>query len=209
MPSAAATRPSRLSATLATTNARPGAAVVEVRREIALGRGRADAGDARRCPRRAAGRSRARRPARRDRRPRRRPGSTPAAISASVHGGVLPWWSHGSSVQYAVAPRARSPAARSAATSACGPVGIRPGRALADDLAVAREDAADGRPRRGVTARGAGERDRPAHQLVVAHRVAHRGTLPFPVPGPRGAACDDRRRKRRRRTDAPSARTKW
>ena len=30
----------------------------------------------------------------------------PAATTASVHGGVLPWWQHGSSVTYIVAPRA-------------------------------------------------------------------------------------------------------
>src|SRR4051794_4947389 len=45
----------------------------------------------------------------------------PAATIASVHGGVLPWWQHGSSETYSVAPRAASPAARSALTSACGP----------------------------------------------------------------------------------------
>src|SRR4051794_33290625 len=52
--------------------------------------------------------------------------ATPASINALVHGGVLPSWSHGSSVVYAVAPRARSPAAASAATSACGPTGKAP-----------------------------------------------------------------------------------
>ena len=34
---------------------------------------------------------------------------TPAASTASVHGGVLPWWQHGSSVTYSVAPRADLP----------------------------------------------------------------------------------------------------
>src|SRR5712671_4287418 len=46
---------------------------------------------------------------------------TPEASTASVHGGVRPWWSQGSSVTYRSAPRARSPASRSATTSACGP----------------------------------------------------------------------------------------
>ena len=64
----------------------------------------------RRRPRRAAARTRRRRRADRDLRARRRRGSTPAAISASAHGGVRPWCEHGSSVTYAVAPRARSPA---------------------------------------------------------------------------------------------------
>src|SRR5579864_4236218 len=45
--------------------------------------------------------------------------ATRAPISASTHGGVRPWWLHGSSVTYTVAPAARPPAARSAATSAC------------------------------------------------------------------------------------------
>src|SRR5690606_35345021 len=47
--------------------------------------------------------------------------ATPDRSTASVHGGVRPWWLHGSSVTYSVAPRARSPAASSATTSACGP----------------------------------------------------------------------------------------
>jgi hypothetical protein len=45
----------------------------------------------------------------------------PAAISASVHGPVRPVCAHGSSVTTAVPPCARSPASRSAMTSACGP----------------------------------------------------------------------------------------
>ena len=39
----------------------------------------------------------ARRPSRSGRRRRRRRGAMPAARIASVHGGVLPWWQHGSS----------------------------------------------------------------------------------------------------------------
>ena len=46
--------------------------------------------------------------------------ATPAWISASAHGGVRPWCEQGSSVTYTVAPRAASPAAFSAWTSACG-----------------------------------------------------------------------------------------
>src|SRR5712664_2403324 len=45
--------------------------------------------------------------------------ATPAARIASVHGGVLPWCAHGSRFTTRVAPRARSPAASSATTSAC------------------------------------------------------------------------------------------
>ena len=82
-----------------------GAAVMEVRREIARGRARRRRRPSRRSPRRAAARSPA--PATRG------SGSssaattrvTPAAISASAHGGVRPWCEHGSSVTYAVAPR--------------------------------------------------------------------------------------------------------
>ena len=47
----------------------------------------------------------------------------PAAMMASVHGGVRPWWAHGSSVTYRVPPAARGPAAASAATSAWAPPG--------------------------------------------------------------------------------------
>ncbi len=49
----------------------------------------------------------------------------PASISASAHGPVRPVWLHGSSVTYAVPPRARGPAIRSASTSACGPPATR------------------------------------------------------------------------------------
>src|SRR4051812_19132463 len=46
----------------------------------------------------------------------------PASMIASVHGGWRPWWQHGSSETYSVAPRrSASPAARMALTSACGP----------------------------------------------------------------------------------------
>src|SRR5438552_8186216 len=46
---------------------------------------------------------------------------TPAAMIASVQGGVFPWCAQGSRFTTRVAPRARSPAARKATTSACGP----------------------------------------------------------------------------------------
>src|SRR5207249_9586966 len=46
---------------------------------------------------------------------------TPAARMASVHGGVLPWCAQGSRVTTSVAPRAWSPAATSAFSSAWGP----------------------------------------------------------------------------------------
>ena len=56
-----------------------------------------------------------------DRRRRRRPGCTPASSSAVVQAPVRPVCEHGSRVTTAVPPRARSPASRSATTSACGP----------------------------------------------------------------------------------------
>jgi len=43
------------------------------------------------------------------------------ALVHLLHGPVRPWWQHGSSVTYAVAPRASAPAALSATRSACGP----------------------------------------------------------------------------------------
>jgi len=43
---------------------------------------------------------------------------------ASVHGGVFPWWLHGSIVTYARAPAAALPAALSASASACIPPAI-------------------------------------------------------------------------------------
>ena len=48
---------------------------------------------------------------------------TPAAWIAAVHGPVRPVWWHGSRVTTRVPPRARSPAAARATTSACGPPG--------------------------------------------------------------------------------------
>src|SRR6516162_1727681 len=45
---------------------------------------------------------------------------TPAAISASTQGGVCPQWQHGSRLTWATAPRAASPARRSASVSPCG-----------------------------------------------------------------------------------------
>src|SRR5439155_604228 len=47
--------------------------------------------------------------------------ATPAARIAAVQGSVLPRCAHGSRFTTSVAPRARSPAARRATTSACGP----------------------------------------------------------------------------------------
>ena len=82
--------------------------------------------------------------------------ATPAAISASAQGGVRPWWEHGSSVVYAVAPRARAPAA----ARACD-LGVRgPGtlvEAVPATTAVGVDhDAADP----GVRRRGCGDRGR-------------------------------------------------
>src|SRR5439155_2383105 len=44
---------------------------------------------------------------------------TPAATMASTHGGVRPWWLHGSKVTKRVAPKAAAPAWRRATISAC------------------------------------------------------------------------------------------
>ncbi len=73
-----------------------------------------------RRPARAAARAR-RRPPGSGRASRRRPARLRQRATASVQGGVVPWWAHGSIVTYRVAPLARSPAASSATTSACGP----------------------------------------------------------------------------------------
>ena len=55
-------------------------------------------------------------------RARRRHATTPAASTASTHGGVVPWWVHGSIVTKRVAPRASSPAASSATISPWRPL---------------------------------------------------------------------------------------
>ena len=67
------------------------------------------------CRRAAAARRRARRRAGWDRGSRRPRARRRAASSASVHGPVRPVWSHGSSVTYSVAPRARGPPSARAA----------------------------------------------------------------------------------------------
>ncbi len=43
--------------------------------------------------------------------------ATPASRTAGAHGGVRPWWLHGSRLQYSVAPGALPPSVRSAAAS--------------------------------------------------------------------------------------------
>ena len=73
--------------------------------------------------------------------------ATPAASTASTHGGVVPWWAHGSIVTKSVAPRARSPAGFERDDLAV-PAGLL-GRALADDLAVRDDHRADRRLRIG------------------------------------------------------------
>ena len=104
--------------------------------------------------------------------------ATPAATRASAHGGVRPWWEQGSRVQTIVAPRAASPAAASAAASACG----RPGPlvpALGDRRAVAQHHGAD---------EGVGAHAPPAAQGELP-RPRQRGRAPAPEtltrpPGP-------------------------
>ena len=58
--------------------------------------------------------------------------ATPASASALAQGGVFPKWEHGSSVTYAVAPRASDPASASASASAWGrpPGAVRPEAAI-------------------------------------------------------------------------------
>ncbi len=53
----------------------------------------------------------------------------PAAVTVSTHGGVRPWWEHGSRVTTSVPSRASIPAPASARTSAWG----RPGRFMGGD----------------------------------------------------------------------------
>ncbi len=65
-----------------------------------------------------------------DRASRPRRGATPAAISASAHGGVRPWCEQGSSVTYAVAPRAAD-----AGLPQRKDLGVRLARALVEPLA--------------------------------------------------------------------------
>ena len=48
---------------------------------------------------------------------------TPDSHTAPVHGGVFPWWWHGSRVTTTVPPAALAPAIASACGSACGPPG--------------------------------------------------------------------------------------
>ena len=142
---------------------------------------------------------------------RRRPGRPRPPRSASAQGGVRPWWAHGSSVTYAVAPRARSPAAASATD-----LGVRPARrlrgALADDGAVADQDAAHPGVRGRTAPAALAERDRPSHQLGARLTVA-RGTrrrpsasLRLAAPGPAVPARAARgERCRRARGVRPSA----
>ena len=146
-----------------------GAAVMQVRREVASAR---SLRRRRRSTSMPASRSRAK-PAPGDARvgiaERDDDACDAASISASVHGGVLPWWSQGSSVTYAVAPRARSPACCSATTSACGPPGTvrsRPRRRSRRRATMTQPTAGQGAVRRRGGDAGI---DRPLHQLVVAH----------------------------------------
>ena len=147
---------------------------------------------------------------------------TPARITASVQGGVLPWWQHGSSVTYSVAPAACSPAARRASISACGP----PNRACHPSpttCAPAGDHAADHRVRFDTTRTAARQLQRPLHvppieiwrtvitspeSTVWACRLRVRasglpGVQSFPArPPPRWpAACSAAGRRRRAALD--------
>ena len=99
--------------------------------------------------------------------------ATPAATMASVQGGVRPWWAQGSSVAYSVAPRAASPAAVNAATSACGPPGgaVAPSKVVPAAAAVGRRHDHTAHPGIGCGAGTdrCGQRHRPAHVLHIVH----------------------------------------
>ena len=80
---------------------------------------------------------------------------------------VCPWWEHGSSVTYSVAPRARL-----AGRLERDDLGVRPALplvpALADDLAVAHDDRADDRVRMRRSAPSLGELERPLQHQEIA-----------------------------------------
>ena len=88
------------------------------------------------------------------------------SATRGAHGPVRPMWQHGSSVQYSVAPRARSPASRQRED-----LGVRPAgelvRAAADDHAfVVHDDGADHRVGAGASATALRERQRAGHVAV-------------------------------------------
>ena len=155
------------------------------------------------------GLARSRRPRSRPRRPRRagcprpRPaafavGSSeaittramPASTIASVHGGVRPWWQHGSSDTYMRRAR-RGPRCtpRAPSRSACG----SPGgcvEALADHAPVLDDHGADERVRARLPARAPGQLDGP--QKVAARRALWRwssGILKTPYQRPDSPAA--------------------
>ncbi len=118
VPSAAATRPSRVVAAFHVTNGRPWV-TAKVQASLSAAARSASSPPLTSTP---AARSRAAPPAAtglgsawaNTTRP------TPASTSACAHGPVRPVWLHGSRVTTAVAPRASAPARASASTSACG-----------------------------------------------------------------------------------------
>ena len=168
VPSAAAVRPSRLIAVFSNANARPVRRWCRYGREVVARRRPAPDADRRpRCPRRAAGRARGRRPSRRDRRPRSRPGprrrrSAPRCTAACCRGGRT---ARASCTRWR--PAARSPGRGERRDLGVRPDRERPGRARADDLAVA--DDARSRPTATAVRRRRRRRrhDGLGHQLVV------------------------------------------
>ena len=104
----------------------------------------------------------------------------PAETIASVHGGVRPWWQHGSSETYMVAPAVRPAAASSAITSAwLSPGGcVMPSPITRPSLTTHR---ADHGVRAGLPARAPGELDRPHQMLRIAFRrgVADHPKTPY------------------------------
>ena len=128
--------------------------------------------------------------------------ATPAASSASVHGPVRPVWAQGSRVTTTVPPRARSPAAASATTSACGP----PARSCRPSPTTApsgvEDDGADVGVGAGALADGRGQRDGAAHRRGLAVALA---TGRSSTQGAPGSAGDPTGRRRARPATRPRA----
>ena len=116
-----------------------------------------------------------------------------------MHGGVWPWWQHGSSETYSVAPgRSASPQAASAATSACAAaVGGVP--ALPQRAAVADHHRADQRVGARPPAPLLGELDRAGERSVVGLQerghVNRRISTPASVPDSPGPETRPRSRR--------------
>ena len=92
-----------------------------------------------------------------------------ASTIASTQGGWRPWWAHGSSVTYIVAPATSSP--RSRGVGERRPLGVQTPElgveALPDNLPAADDDRADQRIRAHPTAAARGQRERLSEKFKV------------------------------------------